>query len=238
MLWHKILNAGSSTPLPVLEFHGFHYVEGSFLSGANFDTVDIGTPDPNRWIITAVGLSNDSATVSNIKVDTGGDGEVPVSSSFVSSITDGNTQATVGLTLSAIPTGTTADIQVSCSSVSDTITLGVYSLTLPDTSTGSTSSDFGVGTSGSVDQDVTSCEPGDAIVAVLMSAAGGAGSSSDPTVNSPLTKDYDGYPALADRAVVGGSLLVTEAGTVNVTMDAKTSNINSPAAIARIRLSY
>lgn len=235
MLWHKIVGAGSPTPLPVLEFHGFHYVEGALTDSVTFSSVDIGTPDPNRWIITSVGLSNDSATANNITVDTGSS----VGSSFASSVSDGNTDALVGLTVSAIPTGTTADIGVSFTgNTADTVTLGVYSLTLPDTRTGSSTADFGVETSGSVNVNVTSCEPGDAIVAVLMSAAGGAGSSSDPTVNSPLTKDYDGYPALADRAVVGGSLLVTEAGTVNVTMDAKTSNTNSPAAIARIRFSY
>jgi hypothetical protein len=234
MLWHKIQGAGSPTPI-TLKFHGFHYVEGALSNSVTFSSVDIGTPNPNRWIITAVGISNDNASINNVTVDTGS----PVNSSFVSSIIDGNTQAMVGLTVSAITTGTTADIGVVFTGdTADTVTLGVYSLTLPDTRAGSTLSDRGVETSGTVNENVTNCEPGDVIVAVLMSAAGGSGSSADPTVNSPLTKDYDGYPALADRAVVGGSLLVTEAGTVNVTMDAKTSNFNSPAAIGFIRLLY
>jgi hypothetical protein len=236
MLWHKAIGAGGAggVVLPTLTFHGFHYVDGTQDNGNyTFSGVDIGTADANRYIITAVGVSNDTASVSNITV-------AGTSSSFVSSVSDGNTDAIVGLTQSPITTGSTADIEIVLTTGQDfwdAITLGVYSLTLPSARIGSSLGDFGVGTSGTF-SDSIACEAGDAIIAVLASAAGGNGANGAGTVGSPLTKDYDGYPELSQRAVVGGSLLVTSAGSVSVDLDVNDTNTNAPAAVGRIRLSY
>ena len=235
MLWHKVIGAGGAggVVLPTLTFHGFHYVDNiEGMGDYTFSGVDIGTADANRYIISAVGVSNNFADVTNITVGS-------ANSTFVSSVSHGNTNAIVGLTLSPITVGSTADIIVVFGEGSDwdTITLGVYSLTLPSARTASTLLDAGSETSGTF-SDSISCEAGDAIIAVLASAAGGNRADGAGTVGSPLTKDYDGYPALVNRAVVGGSLLVTSAGSVSVNLDVNDTNTNSPAAVGRIRLSY
>lgn len=233
MLWHKVIGAGGVGGLPKLAFHGLHYVNNVPTTGNHtFSSVDIGTANANRYIVTALGVSNDTAVVDNITV-------AGTSSGFVSSVSDGNTVAVVGLTSLPITTGTTADIQIIFDGAAewDTITLGVYSLTLSSTPSGNSLTDFGVGTSGTF-SDSISCEAGDALIAVLASAAGGNGASGEGTVGSPLTKDYDGYPELSRRGVVGGSLLVTSAGSISVDLDVNDTNTNAPAAVGRIRFSY
>lgn len=97
------------------------------LTTYTFTTRAIGTADPNRSIVVAVGSPANAANRTISTITLGGSGMNAVGSSFLSS-GGGGAFAEVGLYILPFPSGTTATIVVTWSGAADRMAIGIFAL--------------------------------------------------------------------------------------------------------------
>lgn len=92
-----------------------------------WDGVSIGDADPDRHVILAIGLSASTRTVSTVTI--GGVSASRVSDGVTEAQQQGST-TTVEMWIAAVPTGTTANIEIVCSGASNRCVASVWTAEL------------------------------------------------------------------------------------------------------------
>lgn len=184
--------------------------------------VSFGTPSEGRYIIVAIGTRNDTRTISSVTI--GG-----VSATIIVQNQDGN--ATVGIAIALVPTGTSGDVAVTLNNAADAHYLGVWSVTgLPSATPVATAENDGGG-GAAQDLIMNTSEGGFAIVAVC-NAAGGNGPESASTVSTNLTLRFDGEsttPAHNTGMMAGADGQANDGTTTTFSITPGDTNGNSPA---------